>query len=600
MAGMSRRSEEMSPTIIYNRHIFIQTRLAECSQPNSADVCGRWQSLKGKDGDDNFARLPFGAYASHSVEGEQLMAELAWWRHGVFYQIYPRSFQDGNGDGVGDLAGIARRLPYLRQLGVDALWLSPFYPSPMADFGYDIADYCAVDPLFGTLADFDALLVAAHRLGLKLVVDLVPNHTSDQHPWFAESKAGRSSAKRDWYIWRDAKPNGSPPNNWQSHFGGSAWEWDEASRQYYYHAYHRTQPDLNWRNPAVRQAIHQVMRFWLKRGVDGFRVDVLWHLMKDEAFRDNPPNPDYRPGRPAIERLSERYSADQPDVHEVVRGLRAVVDEFPDRVLIGETYLPIDRLVTYYGNNDEAHLPFNFHLIDTPWTAEAVGRLIEIYEAALPPGAWPNWVMGNHDRPRMMGRLGEDGARLAAMLILTLRGTPTLYYGDEIGLPQTPIAAGDIKDPWGKSEPAMGRDPCRTPMAWDDNPQAGFSAVSPWLPLHEDWRRRNVARLCDDPASLLTLYRRLIELRRAHRALTRGGYRQVLRLNDVLGFAREDGAHASALYIFLNFSPEARLVDLPGEGPYRLLLSTFLDRGAEEVSSKLLLRRDEGVILAPG
>jgi alpha-glucosidase len=285
---------------------------------------------------------------------------MQWWQTAVIYQVYPRSFQDTDGDGVGDLKGVVERLPYLVELGVDALWLSPIFVSPMADFGYDIADYTAIDPLFGTMADFDALVAVAHARGLKVLLDFVPNHTSIAHPWFRESRASRTSAKRDWYIWRDPAPGGGPPNNWLSEFGGPAWAFDEATGQYYYHAFLAAQPDLNWRNPAVRAAMHEVMRFWLRRGVDGFRVDVIWHLIKDDAFRDNPINPGFRDGEPPYRRFVPVYSADRPEVHEVVRGLRGVIDEFAGRVLIGEIYLPIERLVAYYGRDRSGpHLPLN-------------------------------------------------------------------------------------------------------------------------------------------------------------------------------------------------------------------------------------------------
>ena len=403
-----------------------------------------------------------------------------WWKSAILYQVYPRSFQDSDGDGVGDLRGITARLPYLAELGVDALWLSPVFVSPMADFGYDVSDYTAIDPLFGSMADFDALLHAAHARGLKVLLDFVPNHTSDQHPWFRESRASRTNAKRDWYIWRDGAPGGGPPNNWLSEFGGSAWEYDELTGQYYYHAFLSAQPDLNWRNPAVRAAMHDVMRFWLGRGVDGFRVDVIWHLIKDAAFRDNPPNPDFRAGDPPHRRQMPLYSADRPEVHELIRELRGVVDEFPARLLIGEIYLPLDRLVTYYGRElGGVHLPFNFSLLEAPWNARAVADLIDRYEALLPPGAWPNWVLGNHDRPRVASRIGQAQARIAAMLLLTLRGTPTLYYGDEIGLPQVPIPADRIRDPFERNVPGLGRDGCRTPMQWDASPGAGFSSRRP-------------------------------------------------------------------------------------------------------------------------
>jgi alpha-glucosidase len=308
------------------------------------------------------------------------MVETEWWKTAVIYQIYPRSFQDSNSDGVGDLNGIRRRLPYFSALGVDAIWVSPFYPSPMVDFGYDVTDYCDVDPLFGTLADCQSLIAEAHALGLKVILDFVPNHTSGQHPWFIESRSSRRNPKRDWYIWKDAKPGGGPPNNWVSHFGGSAWEWDEASGQYYYHAYLKEQPDLNWCNPEVRSAMYDVVRFWLELGVDGFRVDVIWHLMKDPAFRDNPPNLDYRQGQPEIDRWLPIHSADRPEVHEVIEDMRVVIDAYPHRVLIGEIYLPLDRLMEYYGRDLKGvDLPFNFQLLQAPWKADAIARLVEEY-----------------------------------------------------------------------------------------------------------------------------------------------------------------------------------------------------------------------------
>jgi alpha-glucosidase len=421
-----------------------------------------------------------------------------WWRHGIFYQVYPRSFQDTNGDGVGDLRGIVNRLPYLKELGIDTVWLSPIFPSPMADFGYDISDYTGIDPLFGSMEDFDALIEAAHGAGLRLILDLVPNHTSDQHPWFIESKSSRDNPKRDWYIWRDPGPNGEPPNNWLSEFGGGAWQYDETTGQYYYHAFLAQQPDLNWRNPEVRRAIYDVMRFWLGKGVDGFRVDVIWHLIKDADFRDNPPNPHYLDGRPPHEKILTQYSTDQPEVHQVIAEMRGVTDEFENRVLIGEIYLPLHRLVAYYGNDlTGAQMPFNFALLSTLWSARSIEKIIDDYEKALPVGAWPNWVLGNHDRPRVASRVGSEQARVAAMLLLTLRGTPTLYYGDEIGMRQIPIAPEQVRDPFEKNVPGIGvgRDGCRTPMQWDASTYAGFSTAKPWLPLAHDANHENVVNL---------------------------------------------------------------------------------------------------------
>ena len=370
-----------------------------------------------------------------------------WWQTGVIYQIYPRSFQDTNGDGIGDLKGIERRLDYLASLGVDAIWISPIYPSPMADFGYDVADYCGVDSRFGTLADFDDLLAQAHARGLKVLLDFVPNHTSDRHPWFVESRSSRDNPKRDWYIWRDPAPDGGPPNNWISDFGGSAWEWDEATGQYYYHAFLKEQADLNWRNPAVQAAMYDVMRFWFDRGVDGFRIDVLWHMVKAADFPDNPPNPAYQPAMGDMHRVLQLHSTDQPEVHGIAADMRAIADSYGakgrgERVLIGEIYLPVDRLMHYYGQERAGvHLPFNFQLIDASWEARSLATLIANYEAALPPGGWPNWVLGNHDRPRVAAKRGQAQARVAAMLLLTLRGTPTLYYGDELGLSDVAIPA---------------------------------------------------------------------------------------------------------------------------------------------------------------
>ena len=331
----------------------------------------------------------------------------------MIYQIYPRSFQDTDGDGVGDLKGIELRLDYLVGLGVDAIWISPIFTSPMVDFGYDVADYCAVDPLFGTLEDFNRLLCSAHARGLKIILDFVPNHSSDQHPWFLESRASRNNPKRDWFLWRDPASGGGPPNNWISDFGGPAWTWDKATGQYYYHAFLKEQPDLNWRNPQLRRAMYDVLRFWLDRGVDGFRVDVLWHLIKAADFRDNPINPSYHPSMGEMHRVLQLNSTDQPEVHEIAREMRQLADEYGERLLIGEIYLPVERLMDYYGNNlEELHLPFNFQLIDATWNARDLVSLIARYEGALPAGGWPNWVLSNHDRSRIAARVGaEAGAR---------------------------------------------------------------------------------------------------------------------------------------------------------------------------------------------
>jgi alpha-glucosidase len=469
----------------------------------------------------------------------------------------------------------------------------------MADFGYDIADYTGIDPLFGTMADFDALVKAADVIGLKVILDLVPNHTSDQHPWFVESRTSPENPKRDWYIWRDPAADGGPPNNWLSEFGGGAWQYDATTRQYYYHAFLAQQPDLNWRNPEVRRAIHDVMRFWLRKGVDGFRVDVIWHLIKGAEFRDNPPNPDYREGRPPHEKILPLHSTDQAEVHEVIAEMRRVVDEFDSRVLIGEIYLPLERLVAYYGKDlTGAHLPFNFALLSAPWNARSIEKIIFEYESVLPAGAWPNWVLGNHDRPRVASRVGRAQARVAAMLLLTLRGTPTLYYGDEIGMHQMAIAPEQVRDPFEKNVPGIGvgRDGCRTPMQWDATRYAGFSTSTPWLPLADDFRNENVANLGAGAASILSLYKALIGLRKKIPQLVSGNYVPIAADGDLLLYRRQ--SEGKAITIVLNLGAEpvsiaSDAADLSGE----ILLSTFLDREGERIQGAVDLRGDEGVII---
>ena len=518
-----------------------------------------------------------------------------WWSTGAIYQIYPRSFQDSNGDGIGDLAGIVRRLDYVTTLGVAAIWLSPIFPSPMADFGYDISNYVDIDPMFGTLTDFDTLIAEAHRRGLKIILDLVPNHTSDEHPWFIESRSSRNNPKRDWYLWRDPAPDGGPPNNWMSEFGGSAWQLDAQTGQYFYHAFLAKQPDLNWRNPQVQNAIYDVMRFWLRRGVDGFRVDVLWHLVKDAQFRDNPPNPEYRPSRPPHEALMPLHTADQPEVLEIVAAMRRVIDEFPDHVLIGEIYLPLERLVAYYGKDlGGAQMPFNFALLSAPWHAADIARLIIRYEGLLPDAAWPNWVLGNHDRPRIASRVGPAQAGVAGMMLLTLRGTPTLYYGDEIGMQQVPIAPDQVRDPFEKNVPGIGvgRDGCRTPMQWDSHPQAGFTQGVPWLPVAESAAQQNVETLSRDPRSILSFYRAMLALRVSSATLRDGTCESVTAQGDVLCFRRTLGPES--LFVALNLgAAAATIADIGGQ----VILSTGLNRSGEHISGALPLGANEGIIV---
>jgi len=534
-----------------------------------------------------------------SADGPKRAATYLWWQRGIIYQVYPRSFMDSNGDGVGDLRGLISRLDYLRGLGVDAVWLSPIFPSPMKDFGYDVSDYTGIHPLFGTLEDFDLLIREAHAHKIKLVLDFVPNHTSDQHPWFIESRSSRDNLKRDWYIWRDPAPSGGPPNNWLSNFGGSAWEYDPKTEQYYYHAFLREQPDLNWRNSQVIEAMLNVLRFWLERGVDGFRVDVLWHLIKDEQFRDNPVNPDWREGADPYQRLLELHTTDQAEVHAVVTRMRRLVDQYQDRVLIGEIYLPVERLVQYYGVNlSGVHVPFNFQLLLAQWHARDIARIISQYEAALPKGGWPNWVLGNHDRPRIVSRVGSKQARVAAMLLLTLRGTPTLYYGDEIGMHDVEIPPEKVQDPFEKNVPGrgLGRDPQRTPMQWSAAKNAGFTAGKPWLPIAEDYAQINVEAERDDPFSILSLYMQLINVRRGEPALEVGELERIDTAGDLLTYIRRDGE--SAFLVALNFGSEPQVIDISdkaGEG--RITLSTGLDRAGESVRGILHIHPDEGLLL---
>jgi alpha-glucosidase len=539
-----------------------------------------------------------------------------WWRHGVIYQIYPRSFADSGGDGVGDLRGITARLDHLNDgtgdsLGVDAIWLSPFYPSPMADFGYDVADYTGVDPLFGTLDDFDALVAGAHARGIRVIIDLVPNHTSDRHPWFVESRSSRDNPKRDWYVWADPKPDGSPPNNWISSFprAGRAWTFDERTDQWYLHSFTPQQPDLNWWNPEVREVMDEVMRFWLDRGVDGFRVDVAHKMARDPELLDNPlvelGAAEQDAGAEArIARLAKLHSVDRrdedwPEVHDIVRRFRRTLDAYDDRMAVGEVYLlDLVRLARYYGSGqDEFHLAHNFVFLTQPWKAAAFRAVVDEFVGLLPPDAWPAWMLGDHDVPRIASRYDEDGngrvrARVAALMLLTLRGTPFVYAGDEIGMTDGEVPADRVVD-------VDGRDPQRTPMQWDGSPGAGFSTGDPWLPVGRDAATVNVAAQRDDPASMLSLYRRLVWYRKGSAALRFGDYAS---LPDA-----PDGCYAylrvtddERLLVALNFTGQPLQYTVrQGVDRGRLELTTDPARQAgEEVGLRPLhLGPDEGVVV---
>lgn len=483
-----------------------------------------------------------------------------WWEGAVIYQVYPRSFADANGDGIGDLAGIVGRLDHLRgtdaSLGVDALWLSPIYPSPLHDFGYDISDYVGVAPEYGNLADLEALIQACHARGLRILMDLVPCHTSIEHPWFVESRSSRDNPRRDWYMWADPAPDGGPPTNWDAVFGGSSWEWDAGSGQFYLHTFYPEQPDLNWRNPAVADAMGDVMRTWFRRGIDGFRVDAIFAAIKDDELRDNPPErrPHHIPGLGVAEGVKDPlWSMNRPEVHDVVRGLRRVADEFPGRVLVGETYLPVEEMVRYLGDgrDDEFHLAFNFEPLLSPWEQRHLALAIERAEALHPPEAWPTYAFSNHDQSRQASRWGERRARAAAFMLLTLRGVAVLYAGEEIGMVDADPAALP-SPPFDRA----GRDGVRTPMQWDPSPGGGFTAGTPWLPL-VDPQRTSVAAQASDEGSLLALYRRLIAARAAHPALGRGSHRSIFGVAaDVMAWVRElDG---DRMLVLLNTGDEPR------------------------------------------
>ena len=497
--------------------------------------------------------------------------QYEWWHEGVIYQIYPRSFMDSNGDGIGDLAGVASRLDYLaRTLGIDAVWISPFYTSPMADFGYDVADYTDVDPIFGTLEDFDALVARAHELGLRVIIDWVPNHSSYLHPWFVESRSSRDNPKRDWYVWKDPAPDGSEPNNWISVFSGPAWTYDERTGQYYLHSFLAEQPDLNWRNAETREAMLDTLRFWLRRGVDGFRLDACHFAMKDPEYRSNPvlerPEHGYK-DLGDYDRLVHIHDRGHPDIHGLFKQVRAVLDEFSSersRFSVGEIHLEGSEWAAYYGDGDELHMPYHFGMLHGDWTASWARAVVEAQEAALPPGAWPNYVLGNHDEIRIATRYGERRARLATLMLLTLRGTPTLYYGDELGMVQADIPPEDQQDPWGRRQPGLGRDGCRTPMQWTGGLDGGFTEGHPWLPTVDPDGTRNVEAQLADPDSMLNLTRRLIEVRKDSRALRTGSYEAIEGLPDtVFAYRRSSGGETVSVYC--NFGDQPVHVPVRGE-----------------------------------
>lgn len=464
------------------------------------------------------------------------MLMVRWSQVRALYQIYPRSFFDTNSDGIGDLPGITRKFDYLSgtadSLGVDAIWITPFYPSPMADFGYDVSNYENVDPLFGTLADFDALIDEAHSRDLKVMIDFVPNHSSDQHEWFERSRSSRHDAYRDWYVWRDPAPGGGPPNNWLSVFGGSAWEYDDKTGQYYLHTFLAKQPDLNWENPAVRRRMCEVLKFWLERGVDGFRVDAVRWISKDPEFRDNPENPSYQSGDDPYHMQLQTNSRFGERLFDYLKQMSDVVEAYDDAIMIFEDYPDkgtqhIAQYLEFYRDIDpHVAAPINYDGISTVYDAKRLRDSISEFQVALRSGYRPVYSFGNHDKSRLVSRVGHDQARLMAVLELTLPGLPVLYYGEELGMTDGVVPPEKVQDPFEKQVPGrgLGRDPQRTPMQWTSDPGAGFSDVEPWLPVASSFHESNVAHELHDEDSFLSLYRRLLHLRGISSALARGTY----------------------------------------------------------------------------
>jgi alpha-glucosidase len=511
-----------------------------------------------------------------------------WWRDGVIYHVYLRSFADSDGDGLGDLPGLVSRLDYLNgasdSLGVDAIWLSPCFPSPDRDFGYDVADYTAIDPRFGTMADFDRLIDGAHRRGIRVLLDLVYNHTSDEHAWFRQSRSSRDNPRRDWYEWRDGGPGGRPLNNWKSTFGGRAWTWDPATRQYYHHLFVPQQPDLNWRNPEVRAALWEAARFWLDRGVDGFRLDVFNAWYEHPDMLDNPVWPGLRPfGRRRF--LNE---IDQPEMHGTLAELRSILDAYPDRASVGEPLLATPERAASYCGDRGLHMVFNFEIAHCRWNAAAFGSAIERGLRVLPADGWPCWALGNHDLRRFVSRFGgrrpDDVARVAAALLLTQRGTPFIYYGEEIGMPDVRLRHGQIQDPPGlRYWPFYkGRDGCRAPLPWNAGTNGGFTTGTPWLPLASGFAERNVELQRRDPRSVWSFYRDLLALRRASAALRRGSF-EMIGLPCRRGLAYRRNVEKGQALVGLNFGPSPLRLGLRREidpAGWRLALCAHADREA--------------------
>jgi alpha-glucosidase len=483
------------------------------------------------------------------------MEEFKWWQDGIIYQVYPRSFSDSNNDGIGDLTGIMNRLDYFSNLDIDAIWLSPIYPSPDVDFGYDVSDYYAIDPRYGTMQDFDRLLVEAHRKNIRIILDMVLNHTSDKHPWFQQSRLSRENAYSDWYLWRDPLQNGKPPNNWQSRTGGGGWEFDPQRGQYYFHMFYKQQPDLNWRNPEVCKAMMDILHFWLEKGVDGFRFDVFNVFYKDKNFSNNPPKLGIR----KFDCQQHVFDCDQPEMIPVLEEIRSLMDGYGDRFSVGEPFLSTPEKAAKYSAPGRLNTAFNFDFLTCPWKPDKFLQTILNFNQILETESWPTCVLNNHDTRRSASRFtrGEDDRLLkaAAALLLTQRGTPFLYYGEEIGMRDVQLQKSEIKDPVGLHYWPFykGRDGCRSPMQWDASENGGFSKASPWMKVHSDYPFRNIADQQENSTSLFNFYRRLIQLRKENEALRRGAFIPLTFIpRKILAYLRQ--TEKQTIIVVINFS----------------------------------------------
>ncbi len=536
---------------------------------------------------------------------ENEILNLEWWSSAIIYQIYPLSFKDTTDNGRGDLKGIIKNLDYLkgtnRSLDIDVIWMNPINPSPKKDHGYDVADYYDIDPELGDLETFDLLVKEANKRGIKIMMDYVLNHTSSQNPWFLESRSSKDNPKSNWYIWLDPKPDGSPPNNWLSVFGGSAWTFDENRKQYYMHSFLSDQPDLNWRNPEVVEEMKNVLLFWLNKGVSGFRADAIEHLYKDKEFRDEPQNPHHNPKTDnPYDALIHTYSRNQMDeITKTIKEFDDLLDGKEQNLMVNEVWAKPEDL-SYLHNASEKKLcvPLNLNLIHTPWQANNFKKLIDNYDQLLGKDNWPNYVIGNHDVSRVIDRIGISKAKTAALLLLTLRGTPFIYYGDEIGMGNAYIPDELIQDPWKKQVPEIeiDRDVARTPMQWNTDPNAGFSISNPWLPVCHNYKEINVEKELEDPDSILNTYRSLIKIRRRSTALTKGKYCPLESGNEnVLAYLRE--YENEKILIVINFSDEKEKVSL-NIAEAETIFSTCKDRdlNTKKELEDLELKGNEGCI----